>query len=133
MMVEAAWSLAKSDPTSEEVQDIMGEYWWPTIISPIDFLYPIYRCEDAPFFNLCYYCNPEFDALIDEAAVLEATDPEAAHKLYVEAQEILIDDAVSIFGGNEVYTHAVRSDVAGYADNPAYTRVFFFHDLTRES
>lgn len=129
---EAAWSLAKSDPMNEATQDIIGEYWWPTIISAYDYLFPIYHCEDKPFFNLSYYCNKTFDKLIDDAFAMEATDPETAQANYVEAQKILVDDAVSIFGGNETYVHATRSNVEGLVINPAYAYVFFFYQLTRK-
>lgn len=129
---EAAWSLAKSDPTSKPVQDIISEAWWPTIVTGYDFLLSIYHCEATPFFNLAYYCNKTFDNLIDDAFKMEAIDPAKAQAEYVEAQKILVDDAPSIFVGNEYYVYATRSNVDGEVINPAYAYTFFFHDLTRK-
>jgi peptide/nickel transport system substrate-binding protein len=122
------WGLATSDPA--EAQDIFVMYWWPTYITPYDFLFSMFHSEDQPFFNLAYYSNPSFDALIDEAAVMEGVDRQQALSMYSEAQTILFDEvpAVPIFDRDNIYVY--RSGIKGFVDNPAYPLVVFFYQLS---
>lgn len=121
------WGLATSDPLA--AQDIFVMYWWPTYITPYDFLFSMYHCEDEPFFNLGYYCNPAFDGLIDDAAILEGADRDAALAMYLEAQGILFEDvpAIPIFDRDDIFVY--RADLEGFVDNPAYPQVVFFYQL----
>ncbi len=127
---EAQWDLAKSDPM--KAQDIFVMYWWPDYVSPYSFLVSMFHCEETILFNLCYYCNPEFDNLIDEGFRLSGTDRAKAEELFIQAQQILLDDAVSLFFYDVANIHFARSDIKGYKDNPAYPHVVFVYDLTRE-
>ncbi len=91
----------------------------------------MFRIEEEPFFNLGYYGNTDFDNLIDEAEVLSGTDRAAAEAMFIQAQQLLLDDAAAIFVVDLPDIHVVRADVNGYVNNPAYPHVVFFHDLTR--
>jgi peptide/nickel transport system substrate-binding protein len=91
----------------------------------------MYRSEDETLFNLGYYKNPEFDELIDTADAISGSDREKATELYIEAQEILVNEAVSVFFYDVANTHLARNDVQGFADNPAYPHVVFVYDLSR--
>jgi len=124
---EAQWDLAISDP--ENAQDVFVMYWWPDYVSPYSFLYSMFHSEDEPLFNLGYYSNPEFDEMIDEANALSGSDREKAEELFVDAQEILIEDAASIFFYDVANIHLARSDIQGYVDNPAYPHVVFAYQL----
>jgi len=126
---EAQWDLAMSDPLA--AQDIFVMYWWPDYVTPYTYLFNMFHCEDDILFNLGYYCNPEFDALIDEANELAAIDRPASERLFIEAQEILIEDAAAVFFYDLPNDHEIRSDIRGYVDNPAYPHVAFVYDLTR--
>ncbi len=127
---EQQWELAKSDP--EKAQDILIFYWWPTLLSPYDFLYNMFHTEKEPFFNLCYYSNKTFDKLIDEAWALEGTDRAKAHEMYVEAQKILAEDvpAIPLMVMKQVYV--VSKNVKNFDYNPAYPNVIFFNKLSVE-
>ena len=127
---EAQWDLAMSDPLA--AQDIFVMYWWPDYVTPYTYLFNMFHCEDDILFNLGYYCNPEFDALIDEANELAAIDRPASERLFIEAQEILIEDAAAVFFYDLPNDHEIRSDIKGYVDNPGYPHVAFVYDLTRE-
>ena len=127
MSWEAQWELAKSG--AESAQGLFLMYWWPTYITPYDFLASLYRTEDEPFFNLAYYSNPEFDALIDGANVKLVTDRDAALKEFSQASDLLTEDAVSLFLFDQESIHGVRDGIAGYVDNPAYSHVVFLRDL----
>ncbi|MBT3388994.1 MAG: ABC transporter substrate-binding protein [Chloroflexi bacterium] len=127
MTWEAQWDLGMSG--SENAQDIFAIYWWPDYVSPISWLYGMYHSEEETLFNLGYYNNPEFDELIDIADAISSTDREEATAMFIEAQEILVNDAVSLFLYDMRNTHLARTDVKGYVDNPAYPHVVFVYDL----
>ena len=57
----------------------------------------MFRSEDEPFFNLAYYANPDFDALIDSADAVSGIDIAKASDLFIQAQELLLEDAAAIF------------------------------------
>lgn len=127
---EAQWDLGKSDP--QNAQDIFVMYWWPDYITPYTFLFSMFHSEEDILFNLSYYGNPEFDELIDTANQLTGSDREKATDLFVQAQEILAEDAAAIFFYDLANTHLARSDVKGFVDNPAYPHVVFVYQLSRE-
>lgn len=126
---EAQWELGQSGP--EDAQDIFTMYWWPTYITPYDFLFSMFHSEDEPFFNLGYYKNAAFDVLIDEANALSGTDRDAASAKFQEAQRLLNDDAAAVFMIETPDVHVIRADIEGYENNPAYPHVVFWHDLSR--
>jgi peptide/nickel transport system substrate-binding protein len=129
MSWEAQWDLGKSDPAN--AQDIFLLYWWPDFISPITFLYSMFYTEEETLFNLGYYSNPEYDDLILAADAISGSDREQATEMFIQAQEILMEDAPGIFFYDLANTHAGRSDLQGYQDNPGYPHVVFFYDLNR--
>ncbi|MBA7704118.1 putative D,D-dipeptide-binding periplasmic protein DdpA [subsurface metagenome] len=127
---EAQWDLAISDPTT--AQDVFAFYWWPDIVSPYCWLFGMWHSEDEPHFNLGYYSNTEFDALIDEGNEVSGVDIDAAAEMFIEAQEMLVEDGAAIFVLDVPDVHVIRSDITGYVNNPAYTHVVFWYDLRRE-
>ncbi len=129
MTWEAQWDWALSDP--ENAQDIFVMYWWPTYVTPYDFLFNMFHSEEEPLFNLGYYNNPDFDELIDQADALTGTDRERAEELFIQAQEMLIEDAPALFLYDEMNIHYLRSDITGYVPNPAYANVVFVYQLRR--
>ena len=126
---EAQWDLSKSDP--QNAQDVLVMYWWPDYISPYSFLYSMFHSEEEILFNLAYYSNPEYDQLIDTAYELSGSDRAKATDMFIQAQQILIDDAVSLYFYDLGNTHIARTNVTGYADNPAYPHVVFVYQLTQ--
>ncbi len=126
---EAQWDLAINDPAN--AQDAFGFYWWPDWITPNSWLYGMFRTEEEPFFNLGYYANADFDSMIDTADQISGTDRAAAEAMFIQAQQMLLDDAAAIFVVDIPDIHVVRSDISGYVNNPAYPHVVFFYDLMR--
>jgi len=124
---EQQWALAKSDPS--KAQDVLVFYWWPTYATPYDFLFNMFHSEKTINFNLCYYRNPNFDKLIDEAVALEGTDVKKSSALYRKAEEILLDDAPAIFFYSPDAIYVVNRGVKGFKANPGYTQVVFFYQL----
>lgn len=129
MLWDAQWSLAKGDPLS--AQDIFSMFWWPSYVTPYDFLFSLYHSEEAPYFNMAYYKNPAFDAAIDEAASLLPTDRTQALAKFSAASDLIAEDAVSLFLMDQRNVFALRADIEGYVDNAAYNHVVFIKDLQR--
>jgi peptide/nickel transport system substrate-binding protein len=125
------WALAQTGPDGAQVQDIFVMYWWPTYITPYDFLWNMFHTGSYAFFNLGYYQNPTFDALIDDASTLEATSRDQALAKYREAQLILYNDAPGVGVLDLKNLYVMRSDLKGFVDNPAYPLVVFFYHLSR--
>lgn len=126
---ESNWDMCKSGPTN--AQDIYLMHWWPDYISPISYLYGMFHSEEKPTFNCAYWYNKDFDKLIDDANSLSGVDRQKATDMFVEAQKMLMDNAVAYFLYDEQNVHVMRSDIKGYVDNPAYAHVVFVYDLTR--
>jgi peptide/nickel transport system substrate-binding protein len=121
------WSLAQGDPL--KAQDIFVMYWWPTLLSPYDFLLNLFHSESTIVFNMGYYYHPEVDSLIDQGYALEGSDKTQAFGLYKQAQKMVIDDAAVLFLWDLQDIHIVRSTISGFRYNPAYTTVVFFYLL----
>jgi peptide/nickel transport system substrate-binding protein len=126
---EAQWQFAKSDPSA--AQDIFVMYWWPTYVTPYDYLFNLFHSEESPNYNLGYYSNTEFDSLIDKADTLSGTDRPKAEQMFKDAQRKLIEDAAAVFMVDRPNIHIIRSDIQGYVDNPAYGHVTFLNQLSR--
>ena len=123
----AIYDIADNNP--EEAHDILALRWWPTYVTPYDWLYSQFYTDG--YGNYSYYSNPTFDALVDEANIMTGTDVEEAGRMFAEAQQILADDAVAIFVMDLPYTTVFRSDITGYHYYPGYTAVVFWYDLRR--
>ncbi|MCS7111480.1 MAG: ABC transporter substrate-binding protein [Ignisphaera sp.] len=134
MSWEEQWALAQrgwEDP--EAVQDLFLFYWWPTYITPFDFLYNMFHSESKAF-NLCYYENQEFEKLIMEASVLEGYDQARALEMYYKAQQILYRDVPAVPLWDMIYVE-VGSRKVGNLDkaiNPAYPTAVFAQVLSIE-
>lgn len=127
---DSQWELAKGDPQNR--QDIFVMYWWPDLPSPYSMLYSTFHSEEEPLFNLAYHNNPEFDRLIDEANEITSTDFAKADQMFIDAQRILLEDAVSLFIYDREDVWVTVKNLKGFQFNPAYPTVVFFHQLTLE-
>ena len=128
---DTRWQKAMADP--DGAQDIFTMFWFPTFVTPYDFLFSTFHSEDEPFFNLGYYSNETFDQLIDDADVLSGTDREAATEMFQEAQRILVEEHAGIFILDVPIAEAISNDFSGYVANPAYSQVVWFYDLRAAS
>jgi len=134
MSWEEQWALAQSgweDPM--KAQDLFIFYWWPTYITPFDFLYNMFH-SDSKAFNLCYYENPEFEELIEEAVYYEGINWTKAMELYYKAQKILYEDvpAIPLWDGMDVRVAVSWVKNLEQAVNPAYPTVIFAQVLSVE-
>ncbi len=121
------WEKARAEDP-EERQDLFMFYWWPDVPSPYSWMANLWMSEEEPFFNLAYYSNPEVDELIEEARTTAGIDRDEAEELYIEAQELILEDTPSLFVVDEMYARAVRTELGGFEDNPSYPHVVWWYD-----
>ena len=124
---DARWQKAQADP--QGAQDIFTMFWFPTYVTPFDFLFSTFHSEDEPFFNLGYYSNQTFDDLIVEADALSGTDQAAAIEMFKEAQRILVEDNAGVFMLDVPTVDVVSTEFDGFVSNPAYSQMVRFYDL----
>lgn len=125
MAWNAQWDLGK-----KQGQDIFVMYWYPDYPDAYSWFLNVFRSADKPQFNLSYLKNPGIDRAIDALPQLTATDVLAADRAYADLQKkILQDEAAVAVPYVQTYQRALSAGVEGYADNPAYPNVVFFHDL----
>lgn len=128
---ESQWELSRN-PDPQKRQDLLIMYWWPDYASPYSWLYSLYHSEEEILFNLSYWSNAEFDRLIDQGNEMSGIDIEEAENLYIRAQEILVEEAPTIFAYDKKYVWVTNSSFKGFKSNPIYPNVVFFYDTYRE-
>ena len=122
------WEEAKADP--EEAQDIFLLLYWPTYSDAgSDNLYSMFRSSEAPFFNLSYWANDRFDALIDEAMTVTGTDRDEAAGLYEEAMTLLVEEAPGFFLFDTKAVYVIPDHLEGFRYNLNYPFATFFAEL----
>ncbi len=137
MSWEEQWSLAQAGYKNPNMsQDILMYYWWPTYITPYDFLFNNFHSgAQATGFGLAYYTNPEFDKILDEAHRYEGIDRARSFELYKQAQQILYKEApgVCIYDQLDIRIATINIKNLENAINPAYPTVVFAQALSVES
>jgi peptide/nickel transport system substrate-binding protein len=63
------------------------------------------------------YKNPEVDKLLEQAR--QISDKAERKKLYIQAANIVVQDAPYIFFEDQAYVNLVRDNVQGYVLNPS--------------
>ena len=131
MTGESLQALGK-DNNLDKRQDITMMYWWPDECTPHCWLHPIFYSEEKPSYNFSYYKNQEFDSLVDKGFEESGIDKNKANKIYIDAQNILVEDAPSIFVFDYESIYFLNKTFKGLKYNPAYCDVVFFYDTYRE-
>jgi peptide/nickel transport system substrate-binding protein len=127
MLWSQQWEAAKTDPAN--AQDIFLLLYWPTYSDAgSDNLWSMFYYTEYPFFNLSYWNNPDFNALVDEAIITTVTDPTTSQTKYIEAMNLLVDEAAGLFFMDVVYTYVVPKYIEGFEYNLNYpfTQYFFY-------
>lgn len=128
---ESQWEMSMAT-NPEDRQDIFFMYWWPDIASPVSWMYSLFHSEEEILFNLSYYSDERVDTLIDEASGLGGDSINIAETKFVEAQDIIVEDAASLFIIDKTTQWVMNPSFKGFVDNPAYPKVVFFYDCYRE-
>jgi peptide/nickel transport system substrate-binding protein len=135
MQFNEQWTLAKTDPAN--AQDIFVLLYWPTYSDAgADNLWSMfYGAKDAPHlnatnFNLSYWFNEQYNALMDEASGLSGTDVDAALTKYTEAQNLLVDESPAAHLFDSKIAAVYPNDITGFKYNLNYPDVrYWFYNL----
>jgi len=120
-----------ADPNDR--QDIFIQYMIPSYAHPHSFLQEQFQTLDPPGFNWSYYANPVFDDLILQAEVAAGTSRSEGAALYVDAQNILQEDAAGIGIADMMSMQPISADIGGFEQaNPAYPDCVFWYELYRK-
>lgn len=128
MTWDNVWERSKNKKP-EDRQDLLVMNWWPDYPSPLSWFYSLVHSEKDIVFNLSYIDDPDLDRMIEEADLKTATDREAAEKLFVDAQEKLVNEAYFLYLFDRVDSWVVSNKITGFKSNPSYETVVFFYDL----
>lgn len=92
---------------------------WVTVTGDPDYgLYALFHSgQHGAAGNRTFYTNPRVDELLDLGRV--TVDPDVREAAYMEAQEIIRDDAPWIFTWTGEELTATRSNVVGFKNHPA--------------
>ena len=118
------WDKARNFKTSP---NIISMAWWPTLSSPSDWFYGLYKTQKEPLFNLSYYSNSRVDSLIDLAWTQESLSTDSSIANYKKIQDILIDDCVLIPAVDLNIQAVYSKDIVGLKGNPAYSTLFIYN------
>ncbi len=123
------WAEAKGDPAA--AQDMFLLLYWPTYSDAgSDNLWSMFYYTEKPFFNLSYWNNADFNAMVDEAIGLTVTDPAASQAKYVEAMNLLVEEAAGLFFFDTKAVFIIPNSIEGFQYNLNYPFVqYFFYDL----
>jgi len=135
MQFSEQWALAKTDPAN--AQDVFLLLYWPTYSDAgADNLWSMfYGTAEAPHlnvtkFNLSYWYNEQYNALMDEASGLSGTDIDASLAKYTEAQNLMVDEAPAAFLFDTKVAIIVPTSITGFKYNLNYPDVrFWFYNL----
>ena len=132
MLFNQQWEWAKSDPPN--AQDVFLLLYWPTYSDAgADNLWSMFHSSEKPFFNLSYWKNEKFDQLVDDAIAKTVTDPETAQQEYIEAMNLLVDEAPGLFFFDTMAIFIIPDYIKGFQYNLNYPFVqYFFYDLYTE-
>jgi peptide/nickel transport system substrate-binding protein len=136
MLWSQQWELAKSDPAN--AQDMFLLLYWPTYSDAgSDNLWSMfYGAEESPHlnvtaFNLSYWWNADFNALVDVAGATTVTDPETSQAKYTEAMNLLVDEAPGVFFMDTMSAFVIPTYIQGFEYNINYPFTpYFFYQLS---
>lgn len=128
---ESQWAMGRED-NPDDRQDILAFYWWPDLADPFSYLFNMFYHQEDILFNLSYWDSSDFNSLLDEASVLSGVDRDKAEELYIQAQELLVEEAPAIYVFDQEFMAYLNPSFQGYQPNPAYPRVVFFYETFRD-
>lgn len=122
------WEEAKADPAN--AQDIFVVYYWPTYSDAgVDNLNSLFAYTEKPFFNLSYWHDEKYEALLGEAGKLTGSDRAAAQAKYEEAMDLLVDQAPGAFLYDPQAVMVVPKDLQIGEFNENYPFTTFFASI----
>ncbi len=87
------------------------------------------------YFNMSYWCNADFDALLAEAGALTVIDREKSQELYIEAMNLAAEESSILAFYDKEFIYLVPNDVYniyGRGYNLNYPSSVLFYELAKE-
>jgi peptide/nickel transport system substrate-binding protein len=111
--------------------------YWPTYSDAgSDNLWSMfYGTGDSPYlnvtkFNLSYWKDDQFNTLLDNAINETVTDPTKSQQDYIDAMNLLVDQAPGVFFFDTKTVFVIPSHIQGFQYNLNYPFVqYFFYQL----
>ena len=130
MLFNQQWELAKTDPAN--AQDMFLLLYWPTYSDAgSDNLWSMFYYTEAPFFNLSYWNNPDYNAQLDQAIADTVVDPAKSQQEYIDVMNLLVDQAPGVFFLDTKAPYVIPNHIAGFKYNLNYPFTpFWFYGLT---
>jgi peptide/nickel transport system substrate-binding protein len=124
------WELAKTDPAN--AQDMFLLLYWPTYSDAgSDNLWSMFYYTEAPFFNLSYWNNPDYNSMLDQAISDTVVDPAKSQQEYIDVMNLLVDQAPGVFFLDTKAPYVIPNHIAGFQYNLNYPFTpFWFYQLT---
>lgn len=131
LLFEQQWAKAKGP--AKDRQDLFELVWWPGFPDGYDSLYSLFHSEPEPLWNMSYWYDKTYDNLIDTAFSDEPVKPDKAQQLYNQAQEMLYEQAPSLylFDPDLLYGLNPSLKLDATALNPNYTSVFYWYRVSQ--
>ena len=130
MLWSPLWEQAKADPAN--AFDMLPTVYWPTYADAgSDNLWSLFYWTEAPFFNLSYWKNMTYNEILDEAISKTVVDPESSQAKYIEAMNILVDEAPGAYLFDTKTVFLIPKYIEGFEYNLNYPFVpYFYYELT---
>lgn len=130
------WQAAKADPAN--AQDMFLLLYWPTYSDAgSDNMWSMfYGTAASPHlnvtgFNLSYWMDDQYNALLDTAIADTVTDPTTSQAKYTEAANRLVDQAPGIFFMDTKSAFVIPTYIQGFKYNINYPFTpYFFYQLS---
>jgi peptide/nickel transport system substrate-binding protein len=126
------WEQAKSDPA--KAQDIFLLLYWPTYSDAgSDNMWSMfYGTADSPHlnvtaFNLSYWFDAQYNALLDTAIADTVTDPATSQAKYIDAGNLLVDQAPAAYLMDAQAPFVIPTYIQGFKYNLNYPFTYYFY------
>lgn len=122
------WQKTKDPATARH---LFGLFTPPRMPDPYAYLWYVFHTAAGGGFanNVMSYFNPKFDALIDDAS--RQLDAGKRQATYLQATQLIIDDAAAVFIGTQTKNYVLRKDVKGFFIHPTWYPHVLVYSLSR--
>ncbi|HET8525808.1 MAG TPA: ABC transporter substrate-binding protein [Actinomycetota bacterium] len=94
--------------------------WAADYFAARNFIEPQFGCAETGFANPFGWCDPTLEGKINEAGSLQATDPGAANRAWVDIEHQLVEAAIQAPVANPLTTHAVSDRAENVQIHPLW-------------
>jgi peptide/nickel transport system substrate-binding protein len=86
--------------------------WTSDYAAPSGFIVPLFSCDGSS--NATSFCDPDIDRRVEEARLLQTSDPAGAREMWAEIEQALVDQAPWIPLGNAYWTNLASKRLGNF-------------------